>query len=102
MRTVLERLPVIHRLGRSPMATELGGPRRRSVDWRTSKIVDEPGFPAQVGREGLSRTCHGCRTRTFGELLIDLEEDRAARAVVSGCSRTWIGTSRGRTRSQQP
>jgi hypothetical protein len=24
-------------------------------------------------------------TRTFGELLIDLEEDRAARAVVFGC-----------------
>jgi hypothetical protein len=32
-------------------------------------------------------------TRAFAELLIDLEEDRAARAVVFGLSGRWSGSS---------
>jgi hypothetical protein len=28
-------------------------------------------------------------TRTFGELMIDLEEDRTLKAVIWGCSRRW-------------
>jgi hypothetical protein len=32
-------------------------------------------------------------TRTFGELLIDLEEDQAARRSCSGCWRKWSGSS---------
>jgi len=40
-------------------------------------------------------------TRTFGELLIDLEEDKAARAVVSGYLGRWSGGSWRRAASRR-
>jgi hypothetical protein len=41
-------------------------------------------------------------TRTFGELLIDLEEDKAARAVVSGYLGRWSGSSVSRPHRSEP
>jgi hypothetical protein len=35
-------------------------------------------------------------TRTFGELLIDLEEDKYAKAVIWDCLGTWSGSSQQR------
>jgi hypothetical protein len=61
------------------------GPTRRNL---------RPGLPA------FRRACNYYttvgpppnRTEAVGD-LIDLEEDKAARALVFGCSRRWIGNS---------
>jgi hypothetical protein len=41
-------------------------------------------------------------TRTFGELLIDLEEDKAAREVVKGLSRSDGGQETARASLEPP
>jgi hypothetical protein len=51
--------------------------RRDTLDWRSDRRV--------LGAHP--------ETRTFGELLIDLEKDKAARAVVFGLLRGWSGSS---------
>jgi hypothetical protein len=43
--------------------------------------------PTSSGRTGSASSGSPPQTRTFGEILIDLEEDRAARAVVFGLLR---------------
>jgi len=58
---------------------------------RASKIVAGRGFPKPVGRDGQSQRAERIgefwsypQSRTFAEMLIDCEEDKALRAVVIG------------------
>jgi hypothetical protein len=71
----------------SPGAAK-GGPCGRAVSAEPSsiaRIMSAPSRPDRADRIG--EFCGNPKTRTFGELLIDLEEDKAARAVVWGLLR---------------
>jgi len=64
-----------------------------------AELIHVLRLPDSIAPTG-SASSGGTRRRTFGELLIDLEEDKAARAVVFGLLAEMERGSQGRTASR--